>query len=254
MKNRKFGWKKDQLDPRDKPFIRPKLFNFQTIKLKDSFALAPLVDQKDEGSCTGNGIATAIGFDLLNKHSQGGGAWFQPSRNFIYWNERDIEGTVQWDSGAEIRDGIKSVASLGVCSEKTWPYNTKQFRKKPSAKAYAEALNFQAIEYRRIDNTDKAAIVQALYEGFPVVFGFLVFESFYNAEKTGVIPMPNPSKEKILGGHCMVVDGFDFSSDRGEGPNSWGETWGNKGRFTIPMAYLTDPTLASDFWIINLIE
>ena len=61
---------------------------------------------------------------------------FIPSRLFIYYNERVIEHTVQTDSGAMIRDGIKSVAKKGVCPEDDWPYDISKFTHKPSAKAY----------------------------------------------------------------------------------------------------------------------
>jgi hypothetical protein len=42
---------------------------------------------------------------------------FTPSRLFIYYNERVIEGTVAHDAGAQIRDGIKAVAKLGAPPE-----------------------------------------------------------------------------------------------------------------------------------------
>ena len=57
------------------------------------------------------------------------------SRIFIYYNERVIEHTVNEDSGAMIRDGIKTLAKQGVCTEKRWPYNIKVFTKKPTPAA-----------------------------------------------------------------------------------------------------------------------
>ena len=60
---------------------------------------------------TGNAIAAAIEFDLLKQKLPD----FMPSRLFIYYNEREIEGTINEDSGAMIRDGIKSVNKQGVC-------------------------------------------------------------------------------------------------------------------------------------------
>src|SRR2546430_11530119 len=64
---------------------------------------------------------------------------FVPSRLFIYYNERKIEGTVPSDSGAMIRDGIKSVASDGVCPEPEWPYVIAKFATRPTAKCYRDA-------------------------------------------------------------------------------------------------------------------
>ena len=61
---------------------------------------------------------------------------FVPSRLFIYYNERVIEGTVDTDSGAQIRDGIKVVAKQGVPPETDWPYDIAKFADKPPAKAF----------------------------------------------------------------------------------------------------------------------
>jgi len=46
-----------------------------------------------------------------------------PSRLFIYYNEREMEGTVSTDAGANIRDGIKSLKTIGAAPERDWPLN-----------------------------------------------------------------------------------------------------------------------------------
>jgi C1A family cysteine protease len=83
-----------------------------TIDLRSKFP--PPYDQGQLGSCTGNAIAGAIQFE---RRKQMLTPDFTPSRLFIYYNERVIEGTVNVDSGAQIRDGVKSVVKQGVCSE-----------------------------------------------------------------------------------------------------------------------------------------
>ena len=104
-------------------------------------------DQGHLGSCTANAIGAAFEFDLMKQRQKD----FMPSRLFIYYNERAIEGTVDSDSGAMIRDGIKSTAKLGVCTEDTWPYDLARFTEKPPAKAYTEAYkkNPKALELIR---------------------------------------------------------------------------------------------------------
>src|SRR6202042_2867797 len=79
----------------------------------------PVYDQGQLGSCTANPIAGAVEFDQIKQNLP---SVFVPSRLFIYYNERMMEGTVSQDSGAQIRDGIKSIGKLGVCPEKEWPY------------------------------------------------------------------------------------------------------------------------------------
>ena len=48
---------------------------------------------------------------------------FMPARLFIYYNSRDLEGTVNDDAGATLRDTLKTMVSLGVCPESMWNYN-----------------------------------------------------------------------------------------------------------------------------------
>jgi C1A family cysteine protease len=178
---------------------------------------------------------------------------FTPSRLFIYYNERVIEGTVKSDSGAQIRDGIKVVTKEGDCPETEWPYVITKFTNKPTAQCYKDALKYKAVQYQRVaQNVNQ--MKGCLASGYPFVYGFTVYESFEskNVAKTGVVPMP-ASGEKILGGHCVLAVGYDDSQQRFLARNSWGTDWGLQGYFTVPYAYLTDPNLSSDFWTIRLI-
>ncbi len=93
--------------------------------------------------------------------------------------------------------------------------------------------------------------------GFPVIFGFTVYTSFESliVENTGVVPMPK-NTEGILGGHCVVMVGYDDSTQRFICANSWGTGWGinGTGYFSIPYLYLVNPRLAADFWTIKSVK
>jgi C1A family cysteine protease len=94
-----------------------------------------------------------------------------------------------------------------------------------------------------------------LASGFPFVIGFTVYESFESDEvaKTGRMPMPAP-REHVLGGHAVMVVGYDDKVERFRMRNSWGTSWGLKGYFTMPYAYLLDDNLSDDFWKITLVK
>jgi len=211
----------------------------------------PIYNQKKLGSCTGNGIARVYHFDELK---QGLLDAFMPSRLFIYYNERVIDGTVKQDAGSEIRTGIKTIAKQGVCSEALWPYFVTKFAVKPSPECYKEALKHRAVTYMRVQQ-DLDHLKACLLEGYPIVFGFNVFASFESktVAKTGMVPMPKP-KEKQIGGHCVVIVGFDDDLQCFIVANSWGEEWGDKGYCYMPYAYLTNPKLADDFWTVRLVS
>lgn len=252
-----FGWLPDLPDHRDLVYkiVKPRAV-IKSVDLRSNNIMPAIFDQGNLGSCTANAISFLITFLSLNKSTQHNTRIKLPfSRLFIYYNERDMEGTIGEDSGAYIRDGIKSVAKLGCCGETSWKYDIAKFTKKPPTTAFKSALNYQAIQYERIDNTNKQALFDCLAQGKPFVFGFSVYESFESATvaKTGVVPLPKNS-EQLLGGHAVCCVGYDLSTDRFIVANSWGTDWAQNGYFTIPASYLTNANLSDDFWTIKIIE
>ena len=248
---KKYGWKPDLPDKRDLVYKAPKLGLFKkaapSVDLRSH--MPAVYDQGQLGSCTANAIGAAFEFELIRQKEN-----FMPSRLFIYYNERVIEGTVSSDSGAQIRDGIKTVVKNGVCSEKIWPYDITKFTKKPLTECYTSAAKFEVVQYLSVAQ-NVAQIVGCLNEGFPVIIGFTVYESFESQDvaNSGVVPMPAPG-EQVLGGHAVLVVGYISSQNRFIVRNSWGPSWGMGGYFTMPYAYLTDPNLSSDFWTIRTIK
>jgi C1A family cysteine protease len=118
QKIQRYGWIPDIPDQRDHLFSAPVLAPQDLpAKIDLSSQCPPVYDQGQLGSCTANAIAAAFEFTELKEQQQ---SEFRPSRLFIYYNERLMEGTINSDSGAQIRDGIKSVATVGVCPEPDW--------------------------------------------------------------------------------------------------------------------------------------
>lgn len=256
---RKYCWKQQKIDARDYKFSNR--FKLNTLRipskvdLRTQYTLPDPYDQGSLGSCTANAVGFCYHFnEIVQKNDY----IFMPSRLFIYYNERVIQGTVNEDSGAEIRDGIKTINKTGVCDEKIWPYNINKFTTKPTQNCYNQALLNKSISYYAVDQ-DLISLKTAIVGGFPIAFGFYVYASFesQNVEDTGVVPMPNTKVERILGGHAVVIVGFDDTRvmpDKSKGcfivRNSWGDNWGDHGYFYMPYAYVTSK-LSSDFWVIT---
>jgi C1A family cysteine protease len=250
-KIRRYGWVPDLPDARDHMYAAP----MQTMaalpaKVDLRQNCPPVYDQGQLGSCTGNAIAGAVQFE---REKQKLTPDFVPSRLFIYYNERVIEGTVASDSGAQIRDGIKVVAKQGVPPETDWPYDIAKFAQKPPPNAFTDALKDRAVSYSRLART-LGQMKGCLASGYPFVLGFTVYDSFETQQvaQTGIVPMP-AAGEGVLGGHAVMAVGYDDSQQRFIVRNSWGTGWGMQGYFTMPYAYLTERGLSSDFWTVRLV-
>ena len=246
----RYGWIPDIPDVRDRVYRAPRRVALpRSVDLRGT---CPAVyDQGDLGSCTANAIAAAVEFD---QRKQKLAQTFTPSRLFIYYNERALEGTTSTDSGAMIRDGIKAVASQGACAEPMWPYVEQKFAVCPTAQCYKAGKMHPAVEYSRIAQA-LSQLKSCLAAGYPFVFGFTVYESFESdaVAHSGVAPMPADG-ETTLGGHAVMAAGYDDASSRFLVRNSWGTGWGMGGYFTLPYAYLTDANLADDFWTIRVVR
>ncbi|KAH8886526.1 peptidase C1A papain [Thozetella sp. PMI_491] len=257
----RYGWKPDRHDERDLIFEvhQNQITNLpRSVDLRES--CPPVYDQGRIGSCTANAIAGAFEFDLKKQKLQD----FMPSRLFIYYNERKMEGSIERDAGAMIRDGVKSVNKLGVCAETEWSYDDTPARKdddewlpgshaaaEPPKSAYADALKHRAVSYHRISQ-DTQHMKVCLASGYPFVAGFTVYASFESAKvkATGLVPMPAP-EEKEKGGHAVLVVGYDDDKECWIVRNSWGTDWGVKGYFYMPYHYFTNRMLSSDFWTLR---
>lgn len=251
MAKHSYGWVPDIPDHRDFLFTTP-VESMAALPAKvDLRPQCPkeVYDQGQLGSCTANAIAGALEFDQLKQALK----TFTPSRLFIYYNERVMERTVNSDSGAQIRDGIKSVGNIGACPETDWKYDIAKFAEKPPQPAFKDAPLGKALQYQRVPQV-LSQMKGCLASGYPFVLGFTVYESFEGDEvaRTGVVPMP-AATEKVLGGHAVVAVGYDDSSQRFIVRNSWGPGWGMGGYFTMPYAYLTDSNLADDFWTVRMV-
>jgi len=209
----------------------------------------PIWDQGQLGSCVGQGVGYAVHFDWKRQNLPD----VTPSRLFIYYNARVMEHTTSIDAGCTIRDGIKVIAKFGAPHEHEWPYVITRFAVKPTANAYTDALLRQSVQYWSVTKST-TQIKACLAEGFPVIFGCSVFESFESdaVANTGVVPLPARGEEN-LGGHCMAIVGHDDHTQRFVVRNSWGPGWGIKGYCTMPYSYITG-NLSSSFWTIRLME
>jgi C1A family cysteine protease len=244
----RYGWIPQLPDLRDARLQIDRVATLPAqVDLTSGGNLPPVYDQGQLGSCTANAIAAALDFE---NHRQTA-TFDTPSRLWIYYQERVIEGTVDQDSGAQIRDGIKVINKLGAPPEHDWPYDISTFAERPPAQAVIDARADEAVSYQSVTQ-DLYALKAVLAGGLPIVFGFTVYEAFESDEvaRTGIVPMPSP-RDEIVGGHAVALVGYDDRVDRFRARNSWGTGWGQHGYFEMPYLYVTSASLCSDFWVVQ---
>ncbi len=249
-RNPKYGWIPDLPDQRDFPYARlaavlPPLPSQVDLRSYCS----PIENQGKLGSCTACALVGNLEY-LKKKTSK---KLIDFSKLFLYYNERVIRHMQKSDSGASLRDGIKTLVKTGDCLESLWPYEIKKFTIKPSSGAYKNALNYQITNYYLIHTIEE--MKQTLSAGYPFVFGFAVYESFESKEvkKTGIMPLPEID-ERMVGGHAVCAIGYDDKKQYFIIRNSWGSSWGDNGYFYMPYKYISNRSLAADFWTIRDME
>lgn len=239
-----FHWSRDLPDSRDYRYKNARITTPDRVDLRQW--CSDIEDQGNLGSCTGQAIAGAI--EYLNKRS---GSSTDVSRLFIYYYERAMIGTINVDSGAYIRDGIKVVFKNGSPLERFWPYNISKFRTKPSNAAVTDGRKRTVTLYERVPNF--FGCINALAAGYPVVMGYLVYSSFMSrgVSRTGLMPYPDVRSENFLGGHAVLLVGYDNRTQRFIARNSWGRNWGDRGYFYMPYNVVSNTSMSGDFWIIK---
>ena len=249
---KRYGWVRDSLSALHAPLYDPPTMATLPAHIDLRPLDSPIYDQLTIGSCTGNGSGGVLQFE---RRSEGLAPDFVPSRLFIYYGARVIEGTANSDAGAQIHDCLTVLERLGAPPETDWTYDIEKFATKPPMEAYAAALKDKVLKASRVTqniNTMKTCLATR----HPFVFGFIVYDSFESDEvaTTGMVPFPGVNTEAVLGGHCMMAVGYDDDMQSFIVRNSWGVDWGLKGYCMMPYAYLLDHSLSSDFWTIRLVS
>lgn len=242
----KYSCRRSKQDSRDFKFhvkFARRLDLPQIIDLRETNLLPDALDQGELGSCAANAASNSLRFCLRKQRAVD----FQPSRLYIYFFCRLIEDSIELDAGCEIRDVLKAIHTYGACSEDLWPYDITKFKDLPyskcvrAGKEHTSNFSYLSVNQNLLD------IKNALYRGFPIIFGAYIYDSF--SVQNEQVPMPSES-DALYGGHAMLIVACDDQTQTFIVQNSWGSDVGINGCFLIPYSYLLDPDLAFDFWTI----
>ena len=212
-----------------------------------------ILDQGQLGSCVANACALNISYITKNNTNL--------CRLLLYALSRIRDNTpLSNDAGTTIRSAGSSVSNYGVCPEKVYPYNSvnvANYKTLPPLVAFKNSNTFKSFSYTFISKgTNYLNNIKAILNNYnvPIIFGFMVYESFMstNVAKTGRVPMPDLKKERLQGGHAMNIIGYDDEKQIFICANSWNISWGDKGFCYIPYAYLLNTNLAGDLCFLRM--
>jgi C1A family cysteine protease len=210
-------------------------------------------DQGQLGSCVAHAVGSAIEYaqetrpndpnvpDFLENQRK-----FPTSRLFLYYEARRAIGTLSEDSGCVIRDALRVAYNIGAPRESGWKYNESKFTAEPPKRSYKSAPFHKITSYQAVP-VSALGIKAALAQGYPVVFGIAIFNTFFNSAN---VPLPTYNDE-YLGGHAMLAVGYDDQTNRVKVLNSWGADWGDQGYIYLPYQYIGNPMLGDDYWTLQ---
>lgn len=247
-------------DFRDKPYAA-RLTAALPAEVDLRPAMPSVYSQGQLYSCAANSTAAAMEYE----RDRQGLSDCVPSRLFIWYNGRALEGSVASNVGVYNRDAIKVLNTNGVCPETMWTYDPGMFTITPPKSCYVTALTDRAVSYEAISTL--GGLKDAVASKLTVVFTLSLYESFYSPEvqQTGVVPMP-AEDERHIGFHSVLAVGYSDPNGQVIVRNSWAASWGDNGYFYLPYEYLTGPTassesapidgayLTADFWSIELVS
>jgi C1A family cysteine protease len=227
---------------------------FSAAEMPEIIDLRPFMttveNQYDSNSCTANAMAGA--YEYLENRLYGQAT--DVSRLFIYYNARALDGSTHQDEGAHLSDCVKVVRKYGACAEEIWPFQLGKIKAKPPKAAYKDGVRFR-IEDAASVAVDLDTMRACLAEGYPFVFGLQLFESFTGSGGNGgLVPMPDIENEAHNGGHAMLCVGYSDSDQVFVVRNSWGPEWGDGGYCYVPYAYMADPDMTADCWVIRQVS
>ena len=249
----------DRLDLRDLPYrpaVRPLPPRFPdeagfAATLRGFVAAGLILDQGEDGACTGFGLAAVINYLLWQRSGREEAA--RVSTRMLYHLARFYD---EWPGeayeGSSCRGALKGWHKHGACTDTLWPYDPKRFMA-PDPGWEFDAVTRPLGVYYRIDRASvvdmQAAIVEtgAIFVSSSVHSGWDVPERKRFPLRHDQLPRIRP-KKRGDGGHAFALIGFDEHGFVVQ--NSWGEGWGARGFAVLPYGQWVEH--GDDAWVVAL--
>lgn len=242
---RKFGGLRDVHDVRDRMYRAGRAGRAvpESVDLREWGG--PIKDQGEEGSCTGHAFSSAREW-MARKYEK---TLPVLSPQCLYVEELIADGSFPKDEGAMPRTACQVLSAKGCCETALYPYVAGKFTA-PTVEQAENALKYKTGAYHRIGSVPDLLSCLADATPWPVLVGFVVYESFMTEQvaESGVMPIPADGEEE-QGGHEVLCLGYDLSKRLALVQNSWGDGWGERGYFWMPLEVMASAD--TDLWMVH---
>jgi len=211
---------------KDTPDIRDRMYEPALIPLQaeiDNRGISVILDQGEEGACTGFGLAAVINF--LNAGKSQMQNRVSPRMLYEMAKKHDEWPGENYD-GSSCRGAIRGWKNMGVCGEDDWRYSTNTPGELTVARAKAARSCTLGAYYRlrpEINDYHTALNeVGALYVSADVHSGWFSPQTSNSGELAVITP-----SDVIAGGHAFAIVGYNSQGFIVQ--NSWGPDWGTAG-------------------------
>ncbi len=255
---------KDPIDLRDRSYMPPPLSLSERYPSDEHIAqflgiyskAGLILDQGQEGACTGFGLACVVNY--LRWRKAGAPAKLEsvsPRMLYNFARRYDEYAGEDYD-GSSCRGALKGWFHHGVCMESDWPYSSQDTA--PPKYGYAtRATNHTLGVYYRIDLKLISDLQAAIFETGAIYVSSFTHDGWDEVKVSkrkkitghNSLPIiPFDGKPSRSGGHAFALVGFN--TDGFIVQNSWGNGWG-AGGFAV-LTYADWLANAMDAWVAAL--
>ena len=244
VSQRELNVRPDTLDFRDLMYV-PTLVEVGTSLPLDKYRKAevPILDQGQEGACTGYGLATVAHYLLRaraiipDKKAVSPWMFYTMARRYDEWAGETYEGS-------SCRGAMKGWHKHGVCSVNLWQHDPHSPDYSLTSKRTDDAEKRPLGAYFRVNHKDLVAMHAAISEVGVLYASASVHSGWGKVKSDGIIPF----EDRMEGGHAFAIVAYDEKGFWIQ--NSWGKGWGLDGFCRISYAdWLKNGT---DAWVARL--
>ena len=146
------------------------------------------------------------------------------SPEYLYNSARQPGSCVQ--AGMVIPKALEFVKMNGISTWESMPYSDDNGCDiQPNNQQKENGSYFKIDNYYRLENLNESYIKQILSNNHPIIIGVPIFQNFY--DNLGEVIESNLGEE--IGGHALVIIGWDDNLQAFKMANSWGKNWGDRG-------------------------